>query len=111
MAIRSTTDTTEKIYSSQSELDWASKHLLSCFFILGLTEADMETHTIDELVDRCEWMFHPHPTLPHVMVGGKERLSESGFAFGKKQKTWLTILIRRFWRRRHVSSYEVANSV
>jgi hypothetical protein len=111
MAIRSATDTTGTIYSSQSELDWASKHLLSCFLILGLTEVDMETYTIDELIDRCEWMFNPHPTVPHVTVGGKERWSDSGFAFGRKQKTWLMMLTRRFWRRHHVSSHEVANNV
>ena len=111
MAIRQTSPTSGKVYSPQAELDWVNTHLLSSFFILGLTEADMETYTIDELIDRCEWMFEPHPTLPHVMVGEKQRWSNSGFAFGRKQKSWMMLLVRRFWRRRQISSFEVSQNV
>jgi hypothetical protein len=111
MAIRSTSTTTSKLYSSQSELDWSSKHLLSCFFILGLTEDDMDTYSIDELMDRCEWMFEPHPLESYVQLDGKQRSYDSGFAFGRKQKSWMMLLVRRFWRKRHVSSFEVENNV
>lgn len=111
MSIRSSSPTSGKIYSSQSELDWASKHLLSCFYILGLNEVDMETFTIDDLVDRCAWMFEPHPLESYVHVADKQRAYDAGFAFGRKQKSWMMLLIRRFWRRKHISSFEVSQSV
>jgi len=111
MAIRSTSQTSGKVYSSQAELDWVNTHLLSCFYILGLTEADMETYTIDDLVARCGWMFEPHQMESYVNINGKDRSFDSGFSFGRKQKSWMILLCRRFWRRRHISSFEVANNV
>lgn len=111
MAIRQTSPTSGKVYSPQAELDWVNTHLLSCFYILGLTEEDMETYTIDDLIDRCAWMFEPHEMETYVTIDGKERASDSGFAFGRKQKSWIMLLVRRFWRRRQISSFEVSQNV
>lgn len=111
MAVRASSPTSGKVYSSQSELDWVNTHLLSCFYILGLTEAEFETYSIDELVERCGWMFEPHAMESYVTLNGKERAFDSGFAFGRKQKSWMVLLVRRFWRRRHIASFEVSNNV
>jgi len=111
MTIRQVSPTSGKIYSPHSELGWSSKHLLSCFYILGLNEEDMNTYTIDDLIDRCGWMFEPHPMEPYLPVGDKQRSCDPGFSFGRKQKSWMMLLSRRFWRRRHISSFEVENNV
>lgn len=111
MAIRTSTPTSGKVYSPQAELDWTSTHLLSCFYILGLTEDDMDTYTIDDLVNRCTWMFEPHTLEAYLTILGKERSYDPGFSFGRKQRSWMVLLVRRFWRRRHISQHEVNSGV
>ena len=120
MAIRSTSGDGAKLYSSQSELEWAEKQLVSCLYMLGYSIGDLEIVTIDDLVTRCSYMYEPHtsyPLLPETLPNSNTatdlsgRIYEAGYSFGNKQKSLMMMIVRRMWRRYHMAKHEVESNV
>ena len=120
MSIRSTDGSGSKIYSSESELEWAETNLLACLYMLNFTYEDLSTITIDQIIERCKSTYHPHTVEPQISgylpnsyieneLNG--RLYDSGYAFSKKQKELMMMVVRRLWRRYQIAKHEVEVNV
>lgn len=120
MTIRSTDGSGSTLYSSSSELEWAETQLVACLYMLGFNESDLPTITIDEIVQKCKYMYEPHDSSPqlsgylpnsYIPSELEGRLYESGYSFGRKQKSLLMMVVRRLWRRYQIAKHEVETNV
>lgn len=121
MTLRSTNPTSpQKLYSGASTLEWTERNIVSILYMVGLTEADLDTITIDEILDKIHEVYcdtenefiYMVPTGGDSILGSEtNRRTNAAQSFRHKQTDWLVLLSRRFWRMRQIAIHEVSIGV
>jgi hypothetical protein len=114
MPARSTTpESPQRLYSGASTLAWAEQNVLSIMYMIGMDENDLETVTIDEILQGIKDTYYDIDAGVEQMIdmSGTYRKINASQAFLHKQSDWLFLLARRFWRQRLVGTHEVSIGV
>ena len=116
----STPDNPQKIYSGSTTLEWTEQNLVSILYMVGMTEADLETTSIDQIIEKIHEVYcdTENEFIYMVFTGGQfalgsesNRRSNGAQSFRHKQTDWLVLLARRFWRMRQIALHEVSTGV
>lgn len=110
----------QKLYSGASTLEWTERNLVSILYMVGMTEADLETVSIDQIIEKIYEVYcdTENEFIHMVLTGGEfalgsetNRRSNGAQSFRHKQTDWLILLARRFWRMRQIALHEVSIGV
>ena len=94
MTVRTTQDTVGSLYSNDAELVFVEGELARFMFAAGLDWADIDTTTIDDIVNKLRGMYPIGEVVPRTAYWSAA--DEWTFV---KQRT-LIDQVRRVWRRR-----------
>lgn len=94
MTVRTTEDTVGSLYSNDDELTWSEGEVARVMFTAGLDWADIDTTTIDDVVNKIRETYANGPAVE----GTAHVLAADEWTFVKQQL--LIAVIRRAWRRR-----------
>jgi hypothetical protein len=94
MTVRTTQDTVGSLYSNDAELVFVEGEIARIMFAAGLDWADIDTTTIDDIVNKLRGMYPIGEVVPRTAFWSAA--DEWTFI---KQRT-LIDQVRRVWRRR-----------
>ena len=96
MTVRTTQDTVGSLYSNDAELVFVEGEVARVMFTAGLDWADIDTTTIDDIVNKIRETYEEGLSL--VLGGEGHRQAADDWNFVKQQI--LIEVVRRAWRRR-----------
>lgn len=102
---------TGRLFDAAQMLSHNEQKLLSVLFTLGYTEADLDTVTIDQLVEKSMELF-PQSTGEDQDTTNNTSVRSHHYgatAFMFKQNRLVQQLIRLSWWDRHLASWTVSN--
>jgi len=99
MAVRSTPG---DLYDAAANLNYVESELATLMFVLGMDWADIDTTTIDDIINtiRTNYKF----TEADMLAYNDGHPATAADDLLKTQNANLTTVARRFWWRRHLAS-------
>lgn len=96
MTVRTTQDTVGSLYSNDAELAFVEGEVARVMFTAGLDWADINTTTIDDIVNKIRETYEEGLSL--VLGAEGHRQASDDWNYLKQQH--LIDVVRRVWRRR-----------
>lgn len=96
MTVRTTEDTVGSLYSNDAELAFVEGEVARVMFTAGLDWADIDTTTIDDIVNKIRETYEEGLSL--VLGAEGHRQASDDWNYLKQQH--LIDVVRRVWRRR-----------
>jgi|TARA_B110001454_G_scaffold124211_1_gene115877 hypothetical protein len=96
MTVRTTQDTVGSLYSNDAELAFVEGEVARIMFTAGLDWADIDTTTIDDIVNKIRETYEEGLSL--VLGAEGHRQASDDWNYLKQQH--LIDVVRRVWRRR-----------
>jgi hypothetical protein len=96
MTVRTTQDTVGSLYSNDAELVFVEGEVARVMFTAGLDWADIDTTTIDDIVNKIRETYEEGLSL--VLGAEGHRQASDDWNYLKQQH--LIDVVRRVWRRR-----------
>lgn len=96
MTVRTTQDTVGSLYSNDAELAFVEGEVARVMFTAGLDWADIDTTTIDDIVNKIRETYEEGLSL--VLGAEGHRQASDDWNYLKQQH--LIDVVRRVWRRR-----------
>jgi|GEM_PF-2641464 hypothetical protein len=96
MTVRTTEDTVGSLYSNDAELVFVEGEVARIMFAAGLDWADIDTTTIDDIVNKIRETYEEGGALAVGTEGYRQAVDDRNFLWQKN----LVDQVRRAWRRR-----------
>jgi len=96
MTVRTTEDTVGSLYSNDAELVFVEGEVARIMFTAGLDWADIDTTTIDDIVNKIRETYEEGGSLALGTEGHRQAADDWNFV----RQQHLIEVVRRAWRRR-----------
>lgn len=92
MTLRSYNKTNDKnTYSSEKDLIYTKEKILELLFVIGFQEKDLETITIDEIINKIRDLY------PYVRVDNYREFNSEAELYLQEINILLAVRARRLW--------------